>query len=559
VIEREAVDDALLARGLRIDAAPEGKTVGVIHVANHDVFSPRDPGLVRWLNVFHRTTREDVIRREVLLRPGARWDEALADETARNLRRDVDLSSLVVVLPVKSAEPNKVDLLVVTRDVWSLRFNTDFEHQEGTLISLQTSLSENNLFGWRKRVSMNFDMYQGSYSLGPSYLDPNIAGTRLTLSAAYRWVFSRETDEQEGSSVAAAFAYPLFSLDSKWGAGLSVAHSDLVYRAFLRDQLQVVDLPDSSTEEMLPYIYRARSDSITSSVVRSFRMRHVIQRVTAGHQLRAVRPTLTDDFPEMDPDVRARFLRFFVAPSQRISALFLRYRLFTPRYRVYRDFDTFDLREDALLGPNLSLYGARAASWLGSEVEHVDLAAGAGWSLDLGDGAQRVFAEWSGRADDDGSLTEESVSGSVYLASPMLLRAARGILGGEATTILRTSSGQRVSLGGEDGLRGYAVGEFFSREDPLHARFLAHAEVRSRGFRIASLRLGGLVFYDAGHAATRFSTLYPYQDAGFGLRLLIPQLNAYVLRFDWAFAFQDTPNTRAGWPGRLSLGFYQVF
>src|SRR5687767_820465 len=108
VLEREAADEALAARGLRIDPAPEGKVIGTVHVVNHEVFSPRDPRLVRWLNMFHRTTREEIIRREVLLIPGAGWDEALANETARNLR-DEDLSSLVVVLPVLASQPGTVD------------------------------------------------------------------------------------------------------------------------------------------------------------------------------------------------------------------------------------------------------------------------------------------------------------------------------------------------------------------------------------------------------------------------------------------------------------------
>jgi len=34
-------------------------------------------------------------------------------------------------VPVKSAEPGKVDVLVVTRDIWSLRLNTQYTFQEG--------------------------------------------------------------------------------------------------------------------------------------------------------------------------------------------------------------------------------------------------------------------------------------------------------------------------------------------------------------------------------------------------------------------------------------------
>ena len=66
------------------------------------------------------------------------------------------------------------------------------------------------------------------------------------------------------------------------------------------------------------------------------------------------------------------------------------------------------------------------------------------------------------------------------------------------------------------------------------------------------------VFADAGHAAMKVDELASYGDAGVGLRVLIPQLNAEVLRFDWAFNFR-TAYVPAGWPGRLSFGFRQAF
>ena len=58
--------------------------------------------------------------------------------------------------------PGQVDLLVVTRDIWSLRFNTNFEYQGNALTLLETSLSENNLFGWRKYLSMRLQLRPGA-------------------------------------------------------------------------------------------------------------------------------------------------------------------------------------------------------------------------------------------------------------------------------------------------------------------------------------------------------------------------------------------------------------
>jgi hypothetical protein len=563
-LEREAVDDALAARGLRIDPAPEGKIVGTIHVVNHEVFSARD-SIFRLANLLHRTTREDIIRREVLLPSGRPYDEALVEESVRNLR-DADFSSLVAIVPVVSREPGKVDLLVTSRDVWSLRFNTDFEFQASTtgetegrpqdrlvLVYLTTSLSENNLFGWRKKASFAFDLYRGSYSLGPSYLDPNIAGTRLQFSASYRLIFDRETGDREGSSVGARLSYPLFSLASRWGASLSAGHSDGVARRYDQLGLFEVDLRGTPDVERLPYIYKVRRDSADASLVRSFGT-SVIQRVSGGYTLGIVRPRFHQSFPSADPAVREAFAAQVFPRSERVAALYAGYSLFTPRYRVYRDYDTYDLREDAQLGPGVSASVSHAAGWLGSEITYVGLAAGLGWSFDLWDGFQRLSLSWGGRLR-SGQLVEESRSGGVGFATPILLRAFRLVTEAGATVLLRNDRPDAyLTLGGENGLRGYELGDFFGQ-----ARYIGHVELRTRPLPLRALRFGAVAFYDVGHAAEDWEDLRAYHDAGVGVRLLIPQLNFYVLRVDWAVAFQRGRYTRPGLPGRISAGFKQVF
>ena len=109
-------------------------------------------------------------------------------------------------------------------------------------------------------------------------------------------------------------------------------------------------------------------------------------------------------------------------------------------------------------------------------------------------------------------------------------------------------------VGGLEGLRGYPVNTFLGYD-----YYVTHLEIRSLAVPVSSLRLGALLFGDAGHAADVVRSLAFYSDAGAGLRLLIPQLNADVLRCDWAFPFRAYFQTRAGWPGRLSCGFRQVF
>ena len=137
----------------------------------------------------------------------------------------------------------------------------------------------------------------------------------------------------------------------------------------------------------------------------------------------------------------------------------------------------------------------------------------------------------------------------------MLLRAFRLVAEASGSVVLRnTRPDVYLTLGGENGLRGYEIGDFFGQ-----ARYVGHVELRTRPLPLRALRLGAVAFHDVGHAADRWADLRAYHDAGVGLRLLIPQLNFYVLRVDWAVAFQRGRFTRPGLPGRISAGFRQVF
>src|SRR5688572_15558295 len=106
-LERREVDAVLAARGREVDRAPAGKTIGEIVVVTREVFSP-DDGFLQWFNVFHATTREGAIRRELLIVPGEAWDQARVDETLRGLR-DPLFHNVLVILPLATADPTRVD------------------------------------------------------------------------------------------------------------------------------------------------------------------------------------------------------------------------------------------------------------------------------------------------------------------------------------------------------------------------------------------------------------------------------------------------------------------
>ncbi len=562
-LEQESVDDALGGLGLTLDPAPEGKTIGHIHVSNQEVFSRRDWWL-QWFNHFHRTTRPEILERELLMKPGQRYDDAVVQETIRNLQdapsltvagRTVpspELSSVVAIVPVASLRPGEVDLLAVTRDVWSLRLNTVFELQQRSLVKLDTSLSENNLLGWRKFLTARFSMDQGLMLIGPTYVDPNIMGTRLNLYASTSLEYARETGKYEGNRQAFAFGYPLYSLGSRWGANVSVVHQTGTTRVFRGNSPALVDLTATpAAMEQIPYVFRRNVVAVDATIVRSFGV-DVIRRVSAGYVVDSRRSAVPADFGS-DSTAARLFLDEWAPVSEDRSQPYVGFQLFTPRYAIYRDLNTFDLRENRRLGPAVQALVAYGIPALGADFPALVLAGELSWAFGPAGwyGIARITGDTRRRY---GTYIDQGGTASVYAATPLVGRVLRLIVSAQLASVRASTARTRYVLGGDNGLRGYIINEFQGTTSAL-----AHAELRTAPLALFSQRFGALVFYDVGHAAPSIAGLVAHHDLGFGLRWLIPQLNSSVLRFDWAFALQNTTYSRAGWPGRFMAGFEQVF
>jgi hypothetical protein len=198
------------------------------------------------------------------------------------------------------------------------------------------------------------------------------------------------------------------------------------------------------------------------------------------------------------------------------------------------------------------LKAGQASTLLGSEQDFFLWRSEAHVNAALLGGFQNIGASWEGRRYGYGPR-DELVSGQVLVASPILARTFRVVTFAKGGFMVNNVHRDYIYVGAIEGMRGYPVNEFSG-----HAYYHAHLELRSMALPMASLRVGGLVFADAGHAAMNLKELAFYDDAGLGLRLLIPQLNAEVLRCDWALNFR-TAGIPAGWPGRISCGFRQVF
>jgi hypothetical protein len=565
--ERTALDLALGARGLKVDPAPEGKRVGRIVVVNHEVFGP-DDGHLQLLNYFHRTTRESIIEREVLLRPGDFWDETVAQETRRRLTH-VSFTTLVVVAPVQSASPGTIDLLIVTRDVWSLRLNSNFEYQNGVLSLLELQPSENNFLGRRKQLAVIYDLDLGRYAIGPGYHDSNIRGSRWTLSAGARLLFGRQSDQLEGSSSSASLRYPLWSYKRRWGFGVGASHFVGTSRRFsgvtLVDSAPALctysgnaNVCDADPGRGVPVRYRTHYIQAGSDITRSFGQT-VIQRVSLGYGFSGTRRDLFSDDFLAHPELRAGFLTDVLPRTERVSAFSMSYELFLPDFVRYRDLGTYDFPEDVSMGPSAGASASYATPVLGSTREFWRFSGSVGWRVEIGQRGLLAVSAAAGTRLQEGESLDRNRGAELFFATPQFLRVLRLVTRFETQRLSNNRANARFSIGGDTGLRGYPIGVFQGE-----ALVRGNVEMRSSGWAVGFIRMGGVAFWDFGHVAAYYDAIDLHHDVGVGWRVVIPQLQSTVIRVDWAVALQDVSTGNgvlrtSGFPGRLSAGFAQPF
>lgn len=546
-LEKKALNATLEQLSLEIDPAPEGKIIGELHVRNREIFA-KNEGFFTLLNYLHRTTRPYTVEREVLLRPGDLWDWSRVAETQRNLN-DPLLSILVVLVPVRSDKPGTVDLLVVTRDSWSLRTDSAFEIQAGVLSKLIMEPSDFNFLGLRKQVGARFIMDLGDYRVGPLLYDRNIMGTRIRSSLFAGLVFNRQTSAMEGSVSEIDIDYPLWSLERTWGARMVASHQIFVSRLFQDTDLYTYDAPETPDDDQIPWAFDMREFSLDTEVVRATG-NAIENRFTLGHELRVQRPSIRDGFIGTDA-VREAFTRDVLPRSELTSAAVLRYHMFTPTFGRYRHVETFDLVENHALGPDVTLETALGSRFLGSEIDFVRLRGDVTWTEEIaGAGFAQLRLSASTRIEDaDARDTELDVEAK--LVSPPISGAFRVL--GRARLARRFDDRQNIvfPLGGETGLRGYVIGAFVGR-----ALGVANVELRTSPISYWVFKSGATLFYDVGHAADSIDQLSARHNIGIGLRLMMPQVGRELLRIDWAIPLNGPT---AGFPGRISVGFAQVF
>ncbi len=552
--EQATLAEALASLGLTLDPSPDGKTVESIDTVRLEVIERRDPA-PRWLNVFHVLTRAYVVEREVLLRPGEAYRQTLADETRRNLASSPQLS-LVLVVAARGSAPDRVRVVVVTKDVWSLRLNWDLAFSSHGLEGLTAEPAETNFLGTWQTVGLLFHWLPESYSLGAQYGVPRVLGTHVTGAADAGLIVNARTGAREGSFGSFQLGLPLWSTRTRWSWGAGVSWLDEVTRLYSNGELARFTLgPQSAcagaSTACVPYAYSTEEADAAAFVTRSFGWA-IKQDASIGFEGSRNHYALPD-LSGYDPATVEAFRATRVPVTDDRVGPYVQYRTYSTSYVRVLDLETLALQEDYRVGHDGYLRVYPVLRSLGSSRDFLGLSAGAGYTVALGDGLARVGLESVTEIETgSGRVADGSVRASLRLASPRS-RIGRVVLDAVLLDRYANSLNRLSSLGGDSRLRGYPS-QYLVGADVV----AANLEYRSRPWQLfESVQVGGAAFWDVGDAFDGWSGLYLHQAVGAGARVLFPQLDRVVFRIDVGFPVGQVPYGVA--PVAFFVTFGQAF
>jgi hypothetical protein len=596
--------------GGQIELSPAGKVIERIDVVTLEVLEPRDPA-PQFLNWFHVTTKESVIRSELLFRSGERYDQGRVDESER-LLRDREQLSVVLIVALAGKTPAHVRLLVVTKDVWSLRTAWDAQLSQGKPVLLVLQPSETNLFGSHQVLTSNLTFTPNQYWLGGSYRYPRIGGSQINAYVSSNVGFHCVSQELEYASGAFQYGQPLYSADAQWswqvastwsrqvirpksgvdalGRGMPIC-SDGKAREFEVEvqvpsaegtpsrQVQVVFKNQLQLESLRGQAVLTRSFFRENKLNLSTGMEVERQRISRlGLEPERTRMRTPGNDP-MDPtgtgleavDPVAYALaraRLYPSGERRISP-YAQVHSYSNRWLRMLNYDSLGLQEDWRMGHDAYLRVYPAFHPLSSH-DLVGLFASSSYAWPLAGGFFKVlggaqleigrFREPVANRRSGDSLTEAQWQGGIHWVSPSFV-IGRLVTDGSILYRPQRQFLGDLTTGGASRLRGFGDVEFRGA-----GVVNANVELRSKPLSVFEVNTGLVAFVDSGGAldppvvdsSVSSVTDDPAErqrflggtSVGLGVRILAPQLDREVFRVDFGFPVRE---------GGLGFGWFATF
>jgi hypothetical protein len=477
-----------------------GAVIGEIRIVVQEIFDRDDPkeDLVayRLVNRLHRSTRREVIARQLLFRSGDRYSRRVLDESERLLRADRYLHD-VDIRPV-AWDGDCVAIEVDARDVWTLNLGASLGRAGGES-STRFEVQDTNLLGTGKSLTAKHSTTVDRTTDLFRYDDPAVLGSRFQLELDH-------ADTSDGGVDAFELTRPFFSLDTRWAGGfggLSETRADSLYR--------------------LGEVSERFGHRVTRFEVRGGRSRGLVEgtvtRWTGGFTFQR------DRFTALEGEIAAA-----VPPGRTLAYPWVGWDWQRDAFRETANLDQMGRTEDVLLGPRLHARLGLSAPAFGADRGELvfDATGSVGTSLDRlfdrgggGGAAARhllfLDAGVTGRWSLDGlANTVAEATGRYYWRDHGDDQLYVGL---EASAAHHLDPERQLLLGGDSGLRGYPL-----RYQSGGARALLTVEQRvfTPWYPYRLVRIGMAAFWDAGRVwgAAADADLGLLQDVGVGLRIV---------------------------------------
>jgi hypothetical protein len=524
--------------GVPDDATLEarGAVVGEILIRAGDVFDLADPAedrlLFRVANRLHRSTREGVIENWLLVRSGDPYSRRLLEESERLLRATRYLYD-AQIRPVRYRD-NRVDLEVITRDVWTLTAGVGLSRAGGENTT-RFQVQDTNFLGTGRDVKLERTDDVDRSSTLAVYRDRALAGSRASLEL---WL----GENSDGTLKRLELEHPFFALETRRAAGVFYRDEERVDRLYLGGE--VVDRFRQQRTFVEVYGGLSRGLAGGRDEGASGRGRGAA-RWTAGftYDRRRFSQAPKEFYPEDPPTVLPVADRTLAYP-------WLGWEWVEDRFLEVNDVDQLERTEDLYAGKRLSArlgYSPRAFAGDRDRVV-VATAFETGWRPGRGS-LLLVSGGVAGRL--AGSAGHEDVVAGVaarYYRRTFGRHLFFATLGADAVD--RLDAEEQLLLGGDNGLRGYPL-----RYQAGDRRVLATVEQRFYTdwhlFRL--LHVGAAAFADFGRAwydgqppKAPDDTVYRdgwLSDVGFGLRLSSSRSGqGSMVHLDVAFPLERDPS-----------------
>jgi hypothetical protein len=486
--------------------------IGKIEIDPRNIFDESDPGentgLYRLADRLHVATKPATIRAELLFKSGDRYSAQKLAETERNLRTLPFIYDAHVV-PVRFAD-GKVDVKVITRDVWTLDPSVSFGRSGGAN-STSYSLQEENLLGWGKSLEIARTSNVDRTSNIAEYSDPNILGSRWTAALAY-------VDSSDGNQRSAQIVRPFYSLDTRWSATLAAQSYDRTISRYFLGNIVDQFTDDEQTYQM--------SGGISTGLIDGWSNRLLFGMYYDRNDFVPTPATTLPASPLPQP--------------RTLSYPFVGFDVVQDKYGKAGDENQIGKTEDLYFGTEITgeLGYSNAAFGANHDALMVRSTAIHGFDLPYD---QQLFLNgtFSSRIESDHArnLIGNAAARYYWRWRPDWL--LYGSLSGTVTHALDPDV--QVLLGGDNGLRGYPL-----RYEAGTSRGLFTIEQRvfTDWYPFRLVRIGAAMFADVGRTwgsgVVGNSDLGLLSDAGIGLRVGNARSGlGNVLHIDLAFPLKD--------------------